>query len=52
MEGHSIEVVNISVFPIAVVKVVFWHGGFRTVEDRRLVHVVPDKEILSRPLES
>ena len=49
-EEHSVDVVNISVLPSAVMDDVPWHADFRTVEDGRLVHVVPDKQILRRVL--
>ncbi len=40
-ESHAIDVVDVSVFPIAIVHVVLWHGGFWAVEDGRLIHIIP-----------
>lgn len=47
---HPTNVVNIAVFPSTIVNSVFLHGDFGSIEDRRLIHVVPDEEILGRAL--
>lgn len=44
-ECHAVDVVHITMFPVAMVEIVLWHGRFRAIEDRRLVHVVPDKGV-------
>lgn len=41
VESHAVEVVHITVLPVAVVEVIFRHGGLRAVEDGGLVHIVP-----------
>ena len=38
-------------FPVVIVDIVFWHSHFRPVEDRRLVHVIPDESVLHSTLE-
>lgn len=45
-EHHTVDVVHITVFPTTMMHVVTGHGDFRTIKDGRLVHVVPDEEIL------
>ena len=45
VEGEAVEVVNVAVFPISVVEVVFWHCCFWAVEHGGLVHIVPEKRI-------
>ncbi len=40
-KGHAIDVMDVAMFPVAVMNVVFWHSGLGPVEDRRFVHVVP-----------
>ena len=46
-EGHTVDVMHVAVFPVAVVNVVFWHSGFWSVEDGGFIHVIPDKGICS-----
>ena len=46
-ESHAVDVVDVAMFPIAVVEIVLWHGCFRAVEDGGFVHVVPDEGIRS-----
>ena len=41
----AIEVVNVSVFPAIGMDTILVHGDLRTIEHRRLVHVVPVKEV-------
>ena len=48
MERHSVDVVDVPMFPITMVDVVLWHGSFWPVENRRLVHVIPNPEIRGR----
>jgi len=48
MERHSVDIVDIPMFPITMVDVVLWHGSFWPVENRRLVHVIPEPEIRGR----
>lgn len=48
MEGHAVEVVDVAVLPIVIMEVVFGHGGLRAVENRGLVHVIPDPGIWGR----
>ena len=45
VEGESVEVVDVAVFPVAVVEVVLGHGSFGPVEDGGFVHVVPEEEV-------
>lgn len=45
VEGEPVEVVDVAVFPVAVVEVVLGHGGFGPVEDGGFVHVVPEEEV-------
>ena len=40
----SIQVVNISVFPVIMMYSVLVHGDLRAVKDRRFVHVVPSEQ--------
>lgn len=42
VESHAVEVMNVAVFPVAIMKVVFGHGGLWTVEDGGFVHIIPD----------
>src|SRR5690606_31286454 len=43
--------VDIAVFPVVVVEVVLRHGSFRSVENRRLIHIVPNMEVFGRAWE-
>lgn len=51
VEGESVEVVDVAVFPVAVVEVVLGHGCFGPVEDGGFVHVVPEEEVGCRAFE-
>lgn len=42
----TVDVMNVSVLPSAVVNAVFWHGNFRAVEYGGFVHVVPDVDVV------
>lgn len=42
---EAIEVVEVSMFPVAVYRV-FVHGDLRAVEHGRLVHIVPRVQVL------
>ena len=46
-EGHTVDVVDVAVFPVAMVDVILWHCGFGSIEDRGFVHVVPDEGVRS-----
>ncbi len=42
-EREAIQVVNVAVLPVVMVKIVFRHRSFRAVEDGGFVHIVPDE---------
>ena len=42
-ECEAVDVMEVTMFPIPMVDIVFWHSGLWTVKDRRFVHVVPEK---------
>ena len=42
-EGHAIDVVEVAMFPVSVVDIVFRHCCFGNVEDGGLIHVVPEE---------
>ena len=51
VEGHAVDVVNVAMFPVTMVKVILGHSCFRAVEHRGLVHVVPDEGVVGGTLE-
>lgn len=44
-------VMDISVFPAAIVHDILGHSNFRPVENRRFVHIVPQPDIVGGALE-
>lgn len=50
-KGKAVKIVEIAMLPIFMMEIVFWHGGFGTIEDRRFVHIVPNKGIRGRTSE-
>lgn len=47
----SIDIVDVSVLPLSMY-CIFVHSDLRPIEHRRLIHVIPSKEILHRTLKS
>jgi len=46
---HAVDVVYVAMFPAAVMDAVLVHSDLRSIEHRRLVHVVPRVHVTRRP---
>lgn len=51
VEGHAVDVVNVAMLPVTMMQIVLGHSRLRTVEHRRLVHIVPDEGVVGSTLE-
>lgn len=47
-EEHSIDVVDVTMFPPAMVNIVFWHGNFRSIEYGGLSDSIKERALVKK----